>query len=136
MRHLVGFFIALIAVATLGGFAQGEEKRFVATVDADGVQRIDMTAGEYYFDPNYVVVKVNVPVEIKIGRNSGITPHDIVLEALDAGISVKEDVGTAPKVIRFTPTKAGKYPFYCTKKFLFFKSHRERGMEGTLEVVQ
>jgi hypothetical protein len=30
----------------------------------------------------------------------------------------------------------GEYPFYCSKKLLFFKSHREKGMEGMLEVVQ
>ncbi len=136
MRHLAGFFVALVAVVILVWSAQGEERRFVSTVDAGGVQRIDMKAGEYYFDPNYVVVKVNVPVEIKIRKDPGITPHDIVLEAPDAGISVKEDIGAEPKVIRFTPTKVGKYPFYCSKKFLFFKSHRERGMEGTLEVLQ
>jgi hypothetical protein len=41
-----------------------------------------------------------------------------------------------PKVIKFAPTKTGIYPFFCDKKFLMFKSHRERGMEGTLEVVE
>ena len=37
-----------------------KEKRVVATVDADGVQRVDVTGGEYYFDPNYIVVIGNV----------------------------------------------------------------------------
>ncbi len=40
------------------------------------------------------------------------------------------------KVIRFTPTRVGSYPFYCNKKLLFFESHREKGMEGILEVVE
>jgi len=31
---------------------------------------------------------------------------------------------------------AGKYAFYCKNKLLFFKSHRENGQEGILEVVQ
>lgn len=36
----------------------------------------------------------------------------------------------------FTTTKPGKYPFYCDKKLLFMDSHREKGMEGILEVVE
>ena len=32
-------------------------------------------------------------------------------------------------------TAVGKYPIYCSNQLLFFASHRERGMEGVLEVV-
>jgi plastocyanin len=39
-------------------------------------------------------------------------------------------------VIKFTPKKAGSYPFYCSKKLLFFESHKDKGMKGTLEVVE
>jgi plastocyanin len=41
-----------------------------------------------------------------------------------------------PELIKFTPTKIGKYAMYCDKKLLWFKSHRERGMEGVIEVVE
>jgi plastocyanin len=115
---------------------QAREKRFVATVDADGVQRVEMTGGEYYFDPSIVVVKVNVPVELKIRKEAGVTPHNIALKAPEAGINIDQDLSGEPKVIRFTPTKTGTYPFECTKRFLFFKSHKERGMHGVLEVVE
>lgn len=54
----------------------------------------------------------------------------------DADIDIRESLDPEPKIIRFTPKKIGKYPFYCDKRFLFFKSHRERGMEGTIEVVE
>jgi len=37
--------------------------------------------------------------------------------------------------ITITPTAAATYPIYCKNRLLFFKSHRERGMEGILEVV-
>ena len=37
--------------------------------------------------------------------------------------------------IRPTATKVGKYPFYCGKKLPFMAGHREKGMEGILEVV-
>jgi len=58
-----------------------------------------------------------------------------VLQAPEAGIAIKEELGTEPKVIKFTPTKAGKYPFYCDHRFLFW-THRAKGMEGVLEVTE
>lgn len=116
--------------------AQPAEKRFTATIDADGVQRVQMTGGEYYFDPNVVVVKVNVPVELHVKKAGGVAPHNIVLKAPEAGIDFAEDLGSEVKVIRFTPTRAGSYPFECTNRFLFFKSHKDQGMHGVLEVVE
>jgi plastocyanin len=89
-----------------------------------------------FFNPDYIIVKVNVPVELIVKKELGIAPHDIVINAPEAGIDFKEEMGSEPKVVRFTPAKAGKYPIYCSKKFLFFKSHRERGMEGILEVTE
>ena len=103
--------------------------------DADGVQRIRLVAGSYFFKPNHIVVKVNVPVELTASRESGITPHDLVIRADEAGLAVKEDLGTEPKRITFTATKPGKYAIYCSKKLPFVAGHREKGMEGVLEVV-
>ena len=115
---------------------QTVEKKFVATVGADGIQHIDMVGGEYYFDPNVIVVKVNVPVELKVKKAAGYVPHDIVADSPDAGIKFKSDINSKePAVIKFTPTKVGTYPLYCDKQLLFFKSHRERGMEGKIVVV-
>jgi hypothetical protein len=37
--------------------------------------------------------------------------------------------------MNLTPSAAGAYPIYCKNRLLFFKGHRERGMEGILEVV-
>lgn len=117
--------------------AQGKIKRVVATVDPDGVQRVEITGGEYFFDPNYIVVKVNVPVELKMKKEKGYVPHNLMVKAPEAGIDFKTDLKSDnPPVVKFTPTKTGKYPMYCDKKLLFFKSHRARGMEGTIEVVE
>ncbi len=113
--------------------AQAERKEFTPTIDKDGVQRVEILGGSYFFDPNYIIVKVNVPVEMKI-RKESILPHNFILHAPDAGMDVKVDLGTNPTVINFTPTKTGTYPFYCDKKFIFMKNHREKGMEGSLEV--
>lgn len=136
MKYLAAFFPLIFCLTFSPGGACGEEKRFVAQADKEGIQRIEVLATEYAFDPNYIVVKVNLPVEIKIGKEPSIVPHNFVLKAPEAGIDILESLSTKPKVIRFTPAKPGEYPFYCDKKLLFFKSHRDRGMEGILEVAE
>ena len=78
---------------------------------------------------------MGVPVELKVRKESGWVPHNFVVKAPEAGIDFEESLGTEAKTIRFTPTKAGTYPMYCSKKLLFFESHREKGMEGMIEVV-
>jgi len=125
---------ALMAACT-PGLAQDPKEAYVAKVDSDGVQRIRIVGGDYFFKPGHIVVKVNVPVELVASKEAGIAPHNLVIEAPEAGMSVEEDLDAEPKKITFTATAVGKYPFYCSNKLLFFASHRERGMEGVLEVV-
>ena len=111
-------------------------KRVVAVVGPDGVQRVEITGGEYFFDPNYIIVKANVPVELDVKKTPGFIPHDIVVKAPEAGIDFAVDLNDKkPEIIKFTPTKVGKYAMYCDKKVLWFGSHREKGMEGVIEVV-
>lgn len=81
-------------------------------------------------------MKANKPVEIKIKKEPSIVPHRFIMKDAEAGIDVYEDIGTEPKIIKLPPLKAGKYPFYCDEKLLFFKSHREQGIEGILEVSE
>lgn len=135
---LVRFFAVFLLIAGVS-FAQdtGQEKKvFKAAIDNDGTQRAEIIGGEYFFEPYHIIVKINVPVELRVRKKPGIVPHDIIVNAPEAGINFKEDLSKEPKVIKFTPKKAGKYPVYCSKKLLFFKSHKERGMEGLLEVIE
>jgi plastocyanin len=123
----------MLALSSACALAQAPPQ--VVKPDADGVQRVRLVAGSYFFKPNHIVVKANVPVELSASRESGIAPHDLVIRAEEAGINVKEDLGSDPKKIAFTATKPGKYPIYCSKKLPFMAGHREKGMEGILEVV-
>ncbi len=117
--------------------AMGKINRVVATVGADGVQRVEVTGGDYYFDPNYIVVKVNVPVELTVKKAPGYIPHDMIVKAPEAGIDFKANLSDKkPEIIKFTPTKVGKYDMFCDKRLLWFKSHKDRGMDGTIEVVE
>jgi plastocyanin domain-containing protein len=127
--------LCLSVASPATAFAQDQKEVYVAKADPDGVQRVRIEGGGYFFKPGHIVVKVNVPVEFLASREAGVVPHNLVIKAPEAGIAVEEDLATDTKKFAFTATAVGKYPFYCGKKLLFFASHRERGMEGVLEVV-
>jgi plastocyanin domain-containing protein len=131
---------ALLIVMALSVFslayAKGEEKVFRATTDPDGVQRVEVRGGSYYYNPNRIIVKVNVPVELKLKKDGKMVPHNIVMKAPEAGIEFDTAMSGDPKTVTFTPKKTGIFPFHCSKKLPFIASHKDKGMEGVLEVVQ
>lgn len=131
---ILGCLLVLFSAGSV--FGGHGERRYYATVDPDGVQRVEVLAGSYFFDPSVIRVKVNVPVELNVRSTDGATPHDIVLQAPRAGIDFRQELGPAAVSIRFTPTRVGQYSFRCSKRFLFFESHQDRGMHGVLEVVE
>ena len=114
--------------------AAAPQERQVAKIEG-GVQRVQLVAGSYFFKPNHIVVKANVPVEFVARKEPGMAPHNLVIKAPEAGLAVEEDLGNEPRKIAFTATRPGKYEIYCSKKPPIGQSHRERGMVGTLEVV-
>ena len=129
------FLCGLLAAPALADTPQQEPDTVVARLDADGIQRATIVGGNYFFKPRHLVVKANLPVELSLSREAGIVPHTLVIKAPEAGIVLDQVLGTEVKTVRFTPTAVGTYPFFCRNKLLFFKSHREQGMEGVLEVV-
>ena len=141
MKHGTRCLLAALVVSAVGlGCASGGSKqaageRVAAAVGADGVQRVAIVARSFAFSPNRIAVKAGAPVELTISKEPDVIPHSFVLQAAAAGISVSEQLGTKPKVVRFTPTKPGSYEFFCDKDPALFKSHRSLGMVGTLEVV-
>jgi len=114
---------------------EGKVVTFTASV-VDGLQRVEILGGDYYFEPNHIVVKKDIPVEFVVRKAPGMVPHNIVMDAPEAGMVFKLDFGKEGEVVTFTPTQAGTFPFYCDKRFLFFKSHKERGMHGEIEVLE
>jgi len=100
----------------------------------DGVQRGTIELDDVY-TPRHIVVQGGKPVELVLKSLTTITPHNFILDDPAAGIKVEQEVGAGKtETVRFTPPKPGVFVFYCDKKLLFFKSHREKGMEGRLEV--
>lgn len=128
--------LAVLLILPALSFSDNTGKAYTATVAADGKEHIRITGGSYFFRPDKIVVKVNVPVELTIVAEPSFISHNFVLKDTLAGIDISTSISTVPKILEFTPTRAGEYKFYCDKRFLFFKSHREHGMEGTLKVVE
>lgn len=136
---LVRYLLLITAILTIPAAAYSQTPKdapFVATVGPGGVQKVEITGGGYWFKPNHIVVKADSPVELTVSKEPGVIPHDIAMNSPEAGMDFAEGLSTTPKVIKFTPTKPGTYPFYCSKKSPFGKTHKERGMEGVIEVVQ
>jgi plastocyanin domain-containing protein len=140
MKNPMTFFLFILGIAgyvTCWAEASPPDGMiYQSTIAADGVQHVRIEGGSYFFKPNRVIVKVNVPVELTVSVERGLIPHTLVIQSPEAGIAVDQSLSSDAKAIRFTPTAIGKYLFYCKNKLLFFKSHREKGMEGVLEVVE
>jgi plastocyanin len=101
----------------------------------DGIQRGTLILDSYSYSPKHIVVTAGKPVELTLKSVTTITPHNFVLKEPGAGVNVDQTVDHGETaIVKFTPTQPGTYTFYCDKKLLFFPSHREKGMEGRLEV--
>jgi plastocyanin domain-containing protein len=119
---------------TLAAFG-AESQGVIVPVAADGVQRMEVTVDSYSFAPSRLIVKENVAVELTLKSVTWLISHNFVLKSPDAGLAIEQEVppgGTA--IVRFTPTRSGEFQFVCTKKLLFFPSHEDMGMVGTLEI--
>ncbi len=96
------------------------------------VQKVRVEAHTYYFEPNRIVVRAGIPVELTLKNKSLVVPHNFTLKAPEAGIDIDRDLGfKGGAVLTFTPTRPGEYEFICGKG-----SHMAKGMTGTLVVLE
>ena len=132
-------FRALVMVVLLLGTVWGSRtaatEQIKISTDPDGVQRIRMEVDSYSYRPDHIVVRSGIPLEITLTSVTTLTPHNFIIKEPEAGLLIEQEIGAGKTVtVRFTPTQRGSVIFYCDKRLLFFKSHRDRGMEGRLEV--
>ncbi len=107
----------------------------VVPVSLDGVQRATVILDSYSYAPNHLVVETGKPVELTLTSVTMITPHNFIIKDPGGSLAVEQDVGAGKTVtIKFTPTQPGIFPIYCDKRLWPMPSHREKGMEGKLEV--
>jgi len=142
MRRSIGVLIGIyfLAAVSLGAAAETSVNQPTAPAQviglgADGVSRAEIVVDSYSYKPDHIVVTVGHPVELTLKSVTIIVPHNFVIKAPELGIDVRQEVPAGKTAtVQFTPTGAGKTEFYCDKKLLFFESHKEKGMVGTLEV--
>jgi plastocyanin domain-containing protein len=124
---------AAFGLAFLSGCSSGKDRPVVEAVaeQSGDVQKVTVKTHTYYFEPNRIVVKMGVPVELTIKNSSLIVPHNFTLKAPEAGIDIDRSVGMlkGSGVVEFTPTKPGEYEFICGKG-----GHMMKGMTGVLVV--
>lgn len=107
----------------------------VISVAKDGVQRATITLDSYSYSPNHLIVEAGKPVELMLTSVTTMIPHNFIIKDPVGRLSVEQDVSAGKTVtIAFTPTQPGIFPIYCDKRLWPFPSHRDKGMEGTLEV--
>ena len=107
----------------------------VIPVTADRVQRATVTLDSYSYSPNHMIVEAGKPVELTLTSVTTIIPHNFIIKDPAGSLSVEQDVSAGKTItITFTPTQPGTFPIYCDKRLWPLPSHRDKGMEGKLEV--
>ncbi|MEI8015685.1 MAG: cupredoxin domain-containing protein [Nitrospira sp.] len=107
----------------------------VIPMTADGVQRATVTLDSYSYSPNHLIVEAGKPVELTLTSVTTIIPHNFIIKEPAGRLSVEQDVSAGKTVtITFTPPQPGIFPIYCDKRLWPLPSHRDKGMEGKLEV--
>jgi plastocyanin len=93
-------------------------------------REIAITMGDYHYAPDFIEMDSGETIVLQVTNTDGITLVD-----LPAGLDVDTDISAGNSArIRLTPQRPGTYTWYCNKKLPLMKSHRDRGMQGTLVV--
>lgn len=136
--RLVGhscFCLMLVAAAAQAGESPHAGPPYIVPLGDDGVQRATVTMDSYSYAPSHLVVASGKPVELTLTSVTTITPHNFIIKDPTGGLNIEQDVGAGKTAtVKFTPSRAGIFPIYCDKRLWPLPSHRDKGMEGTIEV--
>ena len=132
---MAGLALWLMAVTAFAAERAPMGPPFIVPTDSDGVQRTTVILDSYSYEPAHLVVEKGKPVELTLKSVTVLTPHNFIVKDPAGGFSVEQDVGAGKTaVLKFTPTQSGTFPIYCDKRLWPLPSHRDKGMEGKLEV--
>ncbi len=133
IARALGLSLAFAAVTLAAEPSLGPP--LVVPIAADGVQRATIILDSYSYNPGHLIVEKGKPVELTLTSVTFLTPHNFIIKEPAANLTVEQDVGAGKTVLlRFTPTQAGVFTIYCDKRLWPLPSHRDKGMEGKLEV--
>ena len=97
---------------------------------------IEVTLGDYRYMPGNIELLIDQPVILRLINVDSYTPHNFTLQDASDGLDVNVDIPAGQSVnVHLMPLVAGSHTFYCKNKLLFMDSHREKGMQGTLNVI-
>jgi plastocyanin len=125
MRRLA---VPLAVVALMAGCGGDDDDEPGRTVTVGGGGTVDVTAREYAFDPERIVVEAGGPLTIEL-RNDGDLAHNLRLRRNGreiGGTPTFPGGRTESGRVRLEP---GTYEMLCT-----VGDHAELGMTGELEV--
>ena len=135
MLMAVGLLTSVVVTIVDAAEPSQPDPPMVIPVAADGVQRATVTLDSYSYTPNHLIVEAGKPVELTLTSVTTIIPHNFIIKDPAGSLSVEQDVSAGKTVtITFTPTQPGTFPIYCDKRLWPLPSHRDKGMEGKLEV--
>jgi cytochrome c oxidase subunit II len=116
----VALFMACIVLGTIVANSFGDP-----AIAQESEQVIRITAQKFFYDPNNITVKKDVPVVLEL------TSLDAFHGFNCPDLKIRADLFPNKTVtLRFTPTVAGVFPFHCD---VFCGSGHE-GMTGTIVV--
>jgi cytochrome c oxidase subunit 2 len=109
MRSCVGH-----AVLTLAGALTiaGASAAYSARAAQPAARRVDIAAERFSFTPSEIKATVGTPLEIRL--TSDDTAHGFRLVGVDVNIEIPKR-GRGAATVRFTPERAGRYSFECSK---------------------
>lgn len=136
LREVAGITLGITILALFWfGVPESALSQTSPPAPAERVIEYTISMRDYRFHPNDLTAVVGYPVVLTLINPERITPHNFTLEK-GAAEPVIVDIGAGEtKTVRFTPNAPGTYTFYCKSKLLWFKSHRDHGMEGTITVL-
>jgi len=125
----------VLAVTSLAADPASIGPPFTVPVDSDGVQRTTVILDSYSYQPGHLIVEKGKPVELTLKSVTTFTPHNFIIKDPAGSLAVEQDVRAGKTtLLKFTPTQSGTFPIYCDKRLWPLPSHRDKGMEGKLEV--
>jgi len=97
---------------------------------------IEIKLGDYRFMPAEIQLAAGRPAVLRLTNIDSIVPHNFTLSTPGQAPDIDVDIlGGETVEVRLPALPAGTYPFHCNKKMIFMKSHREKGMKGSLIVT-
>jgi cytochrome c oxidase subunit II len=116
-RLLIYGAMAAFMLTSIGGYL----------IAAENEQVIQITAKRFEYSPKEITVKKGVPVVLEF------TSQDRLHGFVCPGLGIRMDIRPGKlNTLRFTPDKAGTFPFHCDN----FCGSGHEGMRGTIIVTE